>query len=65
MSLYVTPVTLPVSPEIVLMRMPFWEFLTSELEKVTVSTTLSDRPPTDPGAGQFDDCQKWNVKLAD
>lgn len=48
-SLYVTPVTEPVVPEFVLILMPFWEALTVEEENVTVLTTLSVRPPTEPG----------------
>ena len=45
---YVTPETVPVSPEIVLILIPFWEAFTSLFSKRTVSTVLSDLPPTDP-----------------
>lgn len=48
MLLKVTPETEPVAPETVLMRIPFWEVLTVEDKMLTVLTTLSDRPPTEP-----------------
>jgi hypothetical protein len=48
MSLYVTPVMDPVVPELVLILIPFAEALMVEDEKVTVFTTLSVRPPTEP-----------------
>jgi hypothetical protein len=48
MSLYVTPETLPVAPETVLIRTPFAELTIEEEEIVTVLTVLSSRPPTDP-----------------
>jgi hypothetical protein len=37
-----------VSPEMVLILMPFCEALISLLEKRIVSTVLSERPPTEP-----------------
>lgn len=45
---YVTSETVPVSPETVLMRIPLSESLMVLFEIVTVVTSLSVRPPTDP-----------------
>jgi hypothetical protein len=45
---YVTPLTRPVSPEMVLTRMPLTDLVTVELLNVTPLTVLSVRPPTDP-----------------
>jgi len=42
------PDTVPVSPEMVLIRIPFCDDFTSEDSKRTVLTVLSERPPTDP-----------------
>lgn len=44
----VTCLTEPVAPEMVLIRMPLSEFVTSELVMVTFLTSLLSRPPTDP-----------------
>jgi len=48
MLLYVTPVTLPVAPETVLMRTPLSELTICESRMLTVSTVLSLLPPTLP-----------------
>lgn len=40
--------TVPVFPDLVLIRTPFWELLMVEDLKVTVLTVLSSRPPTLP-----------------
>ena len=48
MFLYVTPLTLPVAPETVLIRTPLSELTTLESVMVTVETMLSLRPPTEP-----------------
>lgn len=45
---YVTPLIVPVSPAVALMRMPLVDFVTVELRKDTVLTVLSERPPTEP-----------------
>jgi len=48
MLLHSMLVTVPVVPELVLMRAPFWEFFTTELVKRTFDTSLSDFPPMEP-----------------
>lgn len=48
MSEYVTPETDPVLPALVLMRTPFCDLVMVDDLKVTVSTVLSSRPPTEP-----------------
>lgn len=40
--------TVPVVPELVLIRAPFWEFFTTELVKRTLDTSLLDFPPMEP-----------------
>ena len=45
---YVMPETVPVVPELVLMRQPFWLLDTVLSEKTTLLTVLSDLPPTLP-----------------
>lgn len=44
----VTCLTEPVAPEMVLMRMPLSELVTSELVMVTFLTSLLSRLPTEP-----------------
>jgi len=48
MLLHSMLVTVPVVPEFVLMRAPFWEFFTTELVKRTSETSLFDLPPIEP-----------------
>lgn len=48
MSSYSTPVMVPVSPEMDLIRMPFTDLVTVEEVKLTPLTVLSVRPPTEP-----------------
>jgi hypothetical protein len=48
MLLYVTPETLPVAPDTVLMRTPLSELTIWESRILTVSTVLSSLPPTLP-----------------
>jgi hypothetical protein len=65
MLLKVTPETEPVAPETVLIRIPFWEVLTVEEEIVTVLTTLSERPPTEPMERPWPPEQVPPVKVMD